>query len=146
MLVLGDIPQKNGLGISLLQRLQCHYEKLGELAQDDHIVTLSTNYRCHSDILSFVGSLFYDSPLTWTERDQPPILHHQYKFPLAFVCSDTNRDIIRSTDHNENEAKILVEKALEVARGSPSGWPKPPMSSFFIVSPCEEQVKSFNSE
>lgn len=143
LLVLGDIPQKNGLSLSLLQRLEHDYQKLGAAATKS-IATLSTNYRCHSAILELVGGLFYDSKLSWTSSEQLPVTHHRYKYPLVFICSDTNIDVTESSDYNMNEATAIVEAAIKVAKGCPTNWSKPIMPNLFIVSPCEEQVHKLN--
>lgn len=139
MLVLGDIAQKNGLGISLLQRLQLHYQNLGTVTTQCTI-TLSENYRCHSAILELVGGLFYDSQLSWAKNESEPLTHRGYKYPLAFVCSDFDRSPNMSKSSYLNEADTIVEKAIEIAKSCPSGWAKPPMPHLFIVSPNEEQV------
>lgn len=140
MLVLGDIPQKNGLGISLLERLQACYQAIGNVACN-HIATLSANFRCHRAIVELVGKLFYDSQLTWAQVEQPPT-HREYEFPLVFVCCDNNRSGTFLDDCNQREADVIVEKALAIARSSPPGWGKPSevLQQFFLVSPCEEQV------
>ena len=130
MLVLGDIPQKNGLALSLFQRLQLCYHDLGIA----NIATLSANYRCHRDILRLVGGLFYNNTLCWAANEQPPSTHPKYNYPLVFICSDIN------DTSGDNEADIVVRTAISIAKGVPTSWPKPPMPHIFIVSPCEEQV------
>lgn len=138
MFVVGDIPQRNGLAVSLLQRLHLHYHNLGITATNS-IATLSANYRCHEDILSLVGGLFYNNALHWAANEQPPSTHPKYKYPLVFICSNVNR-YTTSGDNNPIEAAIIVEKATAIARCFPASWLRPPMQHIFIVTPCEEQV------
>lgn len=135
--MLGDIAQKNGLGTSLLQRLLEHYGNLGGLATQS-IITLTQNYRCHREILKLVGGLFYNN-LCWAENESPPVTHRDYKFPVVFICSSVDEDQ-PTTSTYENEAEVIVQTVIKVAKGSPAGWPKPIMPHLFVVSPCEEQV------
>lgn len=126
--------------MSLFQRLQSHYQNLGIVATKN-IATLSANYRCHEDILSLVGGLFYNNALHWAVSEQPPSTHPKYKYPLVFICSDVNR-YTTSGDNNSIEAAIIVERAISIAKSVPTSWPKPLMPHIFIVSPCEEQVNN----
>lgn len=137
LLVLGDLPQRNGLNVSLLERLQKHYESCNG---GQNIASLSTNYRCHPEILNLVGKLFYNSGIRWNDDEDPPAVHRNFSYPLLFVCSSVDEDVSLSSDCDKNEADIIVHKATEVAMGCPSSWTKPPMSQFFVTSPCEEQV------
>ena len=137
LLVLGDLPKKNGLNVSLLQRLEKQYSLCGG---QQSIATLSTNYRCHPEILNLVGKLFYNSSIKWNDYETPPVTHRRFPYPLVFVCSSLDEDVISSSDCTEHEADVIVQKTLEVAKGCPSSWSKQPMSEFFVISPCEEQV------
>ena len=125
-----------------MQRLLQHYQRLGDIATQN-IVTLSRNYRCHSDILDLVGGLFYDCNLSYAEDESPPLLHRDYKYPLVFICSDIGRGV--SPDNYAKEADIIADTVRKVSKGSPSGWPKPLMSNMFIVSPSEEQVHMYSN-
>ena len=141
LLVLGDIPQKNGLGISLLERLHLCYQEIGDVASTS-IATLSANYRCHTEIINLVGKLFYKSQLSWAEGEQLPVTHRDYKYPLAFIVSDCDISGTFLEDYNQIEVDYLVDKALQLVRSSPAGWGKPAevLQQLFLVSPCEEQV------
>ena len=140
LLVLGDIPQRNGLGVSLLERLYSCYYELGEVASNN-TATLSANYRCHKAIVDLVGSLFYNSQLSLAEGEHLPT-HRNYKYPLAFICCDCSRS---GNDYNQHEADVIVKKALHIVKSSPLGWGKPTevLQQIFLVSSCEEQVSSY---
>jgi len=138
--VLGDIPQRNGLGTSLLQRLQDRYNELGNIAAG-HVVTLTKNYRCHTAILELVGGLFYNSHLSWADNESEPITHRNYKYPLVFICSDMEENP-RLKEALSREADLIKTLTIDIAKSSPVGWGKPPMSHLFIVTPCEQQVIS----
>ena len=137
LLVRGELAQKNGMCVSLLQRLHEHY---GSCGNSQNIVTLTTNYRCHPEILNLVGKLFYNSDLKWNDDEVCPAHHRRFKYPLIFVCSSIDEDVTSPGDSSKSEADIIVQKAIEAAKGCPSGWPKPPMPQFFVISPSEEQV------
>ena len=56
--MLGNETRESVFKLSLLVRRQIEYEKIGGPALD-YLVTLSTNYRCHEDILAIPQQLFY---------------------------------------------------------------------------------------
>ena len=114
-----------------------HYQNLGELATES-IATLSENYRCHRDILDLVDGLFYHRGLSYYDKDSLPTTHREYRYPLAFICSDVNNLPVASS--YQKEAEIIADTVLKVFKSSPPGWPKKSMSHLFIVSPSEEQV------
>ena len=109
LLVLGDMPQQLGLGVSLLERLLNVYgENLANF-----ITHLSINHRCHKDILELPSNLFYGSSLipmspAGTVSDAP--------YPLLFVCSSTADPCPIVEDTSENEAKLLVEHFRQLSR------------------------------
>lgn len=138
MLVLGDLARNNGMSISLLQRLEKLYNSCGGTK---NIANLSTNYRCHPDILDLVGNLFYEGLIKWNKDEAPPATHRSFPFPLVFVCSSIDEGASSSSDRDENEAMAVYHKVMEVAKGCPSSWAKQPTSDFFVVSPTDEQVR-----
>ncbi len=142
MLVLGEEAQENGLAVSLLERLQNHYQKLGEAAQQ-HCVTLVTNYRCHSGILKLAEELFYETPLhCWDQREADGSAHPKAPFPLQFVCSsinDTTQSVSEAT--NEGEARIALQQAHNFAVSWPvEGWGPKDLAQICFISPTRSQV------
>ena len=139
MLVLGDEAQKNGLAVSLLERLHTLYGKLGEVARD-HCATLVTNYRCHHGILKLAESLFYDLLL----KCQVPgsAAHPAAPYPLLFYCSSID-DKVQSVESsvNNQEAEVVLKLVAEFAKK----WPKPSwgpfdLSQMCFMSPTRSQV------
>ena len=105
MLVLGDEPQRHGLGVSLLERLQQAYKDAGRKSYD-HIAHLCINYRCHKDIHELSSRLFYGPSLipmakAITLLDAP--------YPLVFVCSSVADPKQVADDTSMKEAEILID-------------------------------------
>ena len=97
LLVLGDEARENGLKYSLLERLQILYEQYGGLALQ-HMVSLNTNYRCHSELVKIPNELFYNSQIKSCSRSSS-------SYPLKFVCSS-----ITSQTNYEHEAILLLQQ------------------------------------
>ena len=119
--MLGDEARKNGLKYSLLERLQCVYEKLSHVSSD-HCVTLITNYRCHQEILALPAKLFY--PDCALECKVPATATHpSARYPLLFVCSSLDEEA-QSTNSvkNENEARILLKQVAYFIKNWPHSW------------------------
>ena len=124
------------LNISLLQRLKKLYSSNADC---QIMVQLSHNYRCHPDIIKLVSDLFYSSSLTWGE-ESPPATHRKYKFPLVFICTEVDKQA-KSEIKQKEEAKVIKDKVIELAKQIPSCWSNvKPMKNFLITSPCENQV------
>ncbi len=141
MLVLGKQAQENGLAVSLLERLQNRYERLGKAAQ--YCVTLVTNYRSHSGVLNLAAELFYDTPLRcWDQQKADASAHPDALFPLQFVCScidDTARSVSEST--NEDEARLVLNQVCKYAAKWPvEGWGQNDLSQLCFISPTRRQV------
>ena len=139
LLVLGNEPQQNGLGTSLLERLHKHYETLGEMSQQ-HSISLLTNYRCHSGILTLPSSLFYGSTLQCRVPDESA--HPDAPYPLVFVCSSLDASIqsIRN-DTNEIEARHLLQQVSKFIANWPRAWGNVDRSQICIMTPSANQVQ-----
>lgn len=79
----------------------------------DYIAHLSTNYRCHKDILDLPSQVFYDSSLismstATTVPDAP--------YPLLFLCSSIADPHPIKEDTNEYEAMLLVDQFHQFSR------------------------------
>jgi exoribonuclease R len=113
--------KKNGLCISLLQRLHrmyCHSEN--GLFEEKCMKSLLTNYRCHEAILRLPSNLFYDcSLLTRSEQSDP---HPKAPYPLVFVCSSLNEHDTCLSGSSESEAKIVVKYTEELLQEWPHRW------------------------
>ena len=139
MLVLGEEPQKYGLSISLLERLYDHYHELGDVAKP-YCAHLTTNFRCHSAILSLARQVAYKSPLTCRVRDH--IAHPNVPFPLRFVCTSLDYDVKGIKD---SICEIEVNAALKEASYFIMHWPvdnwgEADWRKMCFLSPCRGQV------
>ena len=115
--MLGEQPREKGFSVSLLERLEKHYQQVGGAALL-YLVRLVTNYRCHGDILSLAEELFYKSALK--SEVSVESTHPEAPFPLIFVCSSV--DLPRPGEDlvNELEARMVIEQLSKYA----PGWPK----------------------
>lgn len=142
MLVLGDEPQECGLAVSMLERLHSHYQRLGEVAEG-HYTTLVTNYRCHQEILTLSGNLFYETALLQPDASQypsPPV-HPHYPYPLCFVCSSIDKKVCKiDSNTNESEARLIVDAVQKVAKDWPTQVWGNILSKTCIMSPSRSQV------
>ena len=138
-LVLGDEAQKNGLAVSLLERLLGLYDKLGEAARN-HCVTLVTNYRCHRGILELAEKLFYNKALNCNVPNS--LAYPAAPYPLLFFCSsiDDTVQAINSTI-NKQEADITLTLVEEFAKKWPTeNWGPLDLSQVCFMNSTRNQV------
>lgn len=140
MLVLGKEPQECGLSVSLVERLHKVYtEEKPSLGVKYHR-SLTTNFRCHPDIMTLSGRLFYHAPLT--SKVTP---HKDAPFPFHFICSEHDDKLrpIESGTSYLSEAKIVVQQLEKFSiHGEvfPLDGNKPNVAEFAVASPCRSQV------
>lgn len=142
MLVLGELPTKYGLSISILERLYNYYNSLGSTASS-YCATLVTNFRSRKEILSLTGELFYETELNISDKLEPPP-HPDYPYPLNFICSSVNEaETEVSTNINKMEAKIVADVVANIAKKWPSKlWGQRLIpSTLCIMSPSRAQVR-----
>ena len=131
--MLGEEARENGLKYSLLERLQVLYDKYGDQALN-HMVSLSTNYRCHKDIVEIPNKLFYDDKI----KPCPLNTHHHpdATFPLLFICSS-----VSSTTDNVMEAQLILQQVEKFAVHSwPSNWGERDLTKICLVTASRPQV------
>ncbi len=87
-MVLGEPAHENGLGISLLERLEKKYNEIGERASLHHAV-LSDNYRCNQQITEFLSKLFYNGKAH--SKVSIPLHPKSKMIPFVFYCCDVER-------------------------------------------------------
>lgn len=135
MLVLGDEARDNGLKLSLLERLQMEYEKIGESAKE-YLLTLSTNYRCHKSILAIPNQLFYSGLTSKAQKADP---HPKALYPLLFICSNLTSDACSP----DIEASVLLEQVNLFVQHWPSNnrsWGNYDLKKIAIVTSTYPQV------
>uniref|UniRef100_A0A1X7UNX9 RNB domain-containing protein n=1 Tax=Amphimedon queenslandica TaxID=400682 RepID=A0A1X7UNX9_AMPQE len=139
MLVLGKLAIKNGLSLSLLERLYTLYndERLID-ASSVHSATLLTNFRCHHAILSLPSYLFYDSTLI-TAAKAVTHLHPEAKYPLHFICSDLSEAKEVRTDTNEFEVTILLQELSKYVKSWPDQWGEMDLSKICVMATTAHQ-------
>lgn len=100
MVVLGEPAHENGLGISLLERLEKKYEEIsGNALQYCNILT--DNYRCNQQIAKFLSKLFYSGKAH--HKISVPFLP-KMKSAFVFYCCD-----VEQLDRAPQEATFEVE-------------------------------------
>ena len=140
MLVLGKEPQECGLAVSLVERLHKVYsEEMPSLGVKCHRA-LTTNFRCHPDIMTLSGRLFYHAPLI--SKVKP---HEDATFPFHFICSELDDKLrpIESGTSYPSEAEIVVQQLEKFSSPGvvfPLDGNKPDTSQFAVASPCRSQV------
>jgi len=129
MLVVGEKSQKNGLQISLLERLHKLYS---ENMQDSSQCTASLirNYRCVPEIVTLASNLYYESSLH-SECEISP----DTKYPLQFICSSID-NVEDSRGVSETEVEIILDKVMEYKGVHPD-------HKVCLVSPSPSQVSSY---
>ena len=136
LLVLGDETRASGFRLSLLERLQLEYEKIGRPAKD-YLLTLCTNYRCHKDILAIPHQLFYSGLKSKARKADT---HPKAPYPLLFVCSNLNSNVCS----REIEARILLEQVSVFIQHWPrnnSSWGDCEPKKLAIVTSTRPQVQ-----
>ncbi len=141
MLVLGDIPQKQGLSVSLVERLHEVYRATERpfIGLKYHRA-LTTQFRCHPVIMKLSGELFYKA--TMECRIVP---HDKAPYPFHFICSDVEEGLkpIESGTVYPKEAEILAQEMVKCSTAGkvfPLDGSKPDTSQFAYASPCRSQV------
>ena len=121
-----------------MERLHKHYETLGGVSQQ-HSISLLTNYRCHSGILTLPSSLFYGSTLQCRVPEESA--HPDAPYPLVFVCSSLDASVqwIKN-DTNEAEARLLLQQVSKFVKNWPRAWGKVDQSQICIMTPSANQV------
>ena len=102
LLVLGEPAHENGLGISMLERLEKKYEEIGDRAVQYRAV-LNDNYRCNQQITEFLSKLFYNgkarSKVSIPMNPKPKMI-----LPFSFYCSDVEQ-YVRAPQESTFEAE-----------------------------------------
>ena len=138
--MLGELAVKNGLSLSLLERLYTVYndERLTD-ASSVHSATLLTNFRCHHAILSLPSYLFYDSTLI-TAAEAVTHLHPKAKYPLHFICSDLSEAKEVCTNDNQFEVTLLLQEMSKYVKSWPNQWGKKDLSKICVMTATAHQV------
>lgn len=136
--VLGEEAQNHGLAVSLLERLHAIYDAKYFPSKKFHSVTLLTNHRCHAGILMLPSSLYYQSTLMCRVPDS--IAHHLAPFPLAFVCSDIQRNVRGIKWSDANEADMLINEVKRYFKNWPKHWTEKERR-IGIMTPSADQVR-----
>lgn len=133
--MLGNETRASGFKLSLLERLQIEYERIGGPARDC-LLTLSTNYRCHKDILAIPHQLFYSGLKNKSRKADP---HPKAPYPLLFLCSNLTSNVCS----REIEAHILLEQVSIFVQHWPrnnSSWGDYEPKKIAVVTSTRPQV------
>ena len=102
--MLGDIAHNNGLGQSLLHRLDKAYKSFGSASQGCSIM-LRGNYRCEPNFLEMSSILFYQSRLVSFGNVK---CHPQEPYPLKFICSRVNEATLSPA--SDFEVQLIIDE------------------------------------
>ena len=132
-MVLGEETRKSGFKLSLLERLQIEYEKCGAAAKD-YLITLSTNYRCHKDILAIPHQLFYSGLKCKAKKADP---HPNAPYPVLFVCSN----LTTNTCSPKIEAQVLLGQVNKFVQNWPRSWGDRKLKEIAVLTSTRPQVR-----
>lgn len=138
--MLGEEASNNGLALSLLERLCTKYSDWG---LNPPLVTMVTNFRCHPDILSLVGNLFYTNTTPLKLPDDYQSLPYHRDLPcFVFICSDID-DKVEGVQQTTNplEATIILDQLMMIT-DYPKEYGEYNLFKVFIISQSLRQVKS----
>ena len=135
MAVLSELAQEYELGVSLLERLFNFYKYE---RSDHHTASLLTNYRCHSSILAFTSSLFYQHTLLSRSSSET---HPLAPYPLVFTCTSIDKNTKNLPAEDKEEARVLVEKLEIFVRQWPRSNPKQKVG---VLASARKQVSNKN--
>ena len=135
MTVLSEEAQKQDLGFPLLERLFNLYKsKESGLCLKNHTASLLTNYRCHSSILTFTSSLFYQHTLLSRSSSET---HPLAPYPLVFTCTSTDKNTKNLPAEERHEARVLVDKVEQFVSHWPQSTTKPTVG---VLASSRKQV------
>ena len=109
------------------------YEKSGAPAKD-YLVTLSTNYRCHKDILAIPHQLFYTGLKCKAKKADP---HPKAPYPVLFVCSNLTTNICSP----DIEAEVLLDQVNIFVQDWPTSWGDHKLEEIAVVTSTHPQVQ-----
>lgn len=89
-------------------------------ASESHCAILLTNFRSHHALLSLPSYLFYGSALV-TVAEATVQLHPKARYPIQFICSSLDEEIVEITDSTSLEEAI---KVLNEVRRYVKDWPE----------------------
>jgi hypothetical protein len=118
--VLGEEVRKQGLAVSLLERLHNSYQKAN---LDSFQAELLTNHRCDSAILRLPSTLFYNCNVKSSVLDQP---HPDWKYPLQFVITslEMGEECKWTSDKAlQKSAEAEVETVKDLVQQCVDNWP-----------------------
>ena len=150
--MLGDIAAKNGLALSLLERLYAKYKEEANKGCSLPLVSLYTNFRCHPDILSLVGKLFYTSTIPLKLPDNKELYSIPYREDSScflFICSEIDDRVLQvKKPTNELEANIILTELMMIT--DHHNWPKEygecDFNKISVVSQSKRQVYNMVTE
>jgi hypothetical protein len=145
--VLGEEVRKQGLAVSLLERLHNSYQKAN---LDSFQAELLTNHRCDSAILRLPSTLFYNCNVKSSVLDQP---HPDWKYPLQFVITSLEMGVeckwikdgeLQGAVRAEMEAvKQLVQQCAD---NWPTGeWGEKDLSLICVMTPTRSSERLWRS-
>ena len=126
----------------MLERLHKLYsqEELRE-ASENHCVSLLTNFRSHHALLSLPSYLFYGSALI-TVAEATTQLHPDAKYPVHFVCSSLDEDVLQVEESfNEKEVSLVLDEVRKYVENWPKNeWGRKNLKDICVMATTANQV------
>ncbi len=111
------------------------------VVSESHCITLLTNFRSHHALLSLPSYLFYGSALV-TVAEATTQLHPDAQYPLHFVCSSLDDEVITVEDsvHVREVDMILQQVRKYVINWPEKEWGSQDLKNICIMATTANQV------
>lgn len=137
--VHSDLSRVQGLGVSILERINNIYEPKHPCR-----VQLCINYRSHSTIVSLTSKLFYEKQIKAGAKPRSIAIYE----PVTFIaCTGVAVKVSDSTGYyNHQEAVEIADRITQLHDNWPKSWGRFDENSICVVSHYAEQVFRIRSE
>ena len=129
----------------MLERLHTLYGSDELLTvSESHCVTLLTNFRSHHALLCLPSYLFYGSALV-TVAEATTQLHPKAHYPLQFVCSSLDEEVVEVTDsYNRAEVVKVLNEVKKYVNDWPEEWGNKNLKDICVMVATANQVRPIN--
>jgi superfamily I DNA and/or RNA helicase len=133
--------------LSIVERLYGYYEQVAPLSSARGVslprCLLKTNYRNHSEILSFISSVYYGGPNVLVSRtSQPPSSETGSPMNFYAACGQEMQDPNSTSWYNLAEISETVERVGELYQSWPPSWGERDAKAILVTTAYSDQVNN----
>jgi superfamily I DNA and/or RNA helicase len=142
--IYSDEARELKFNLSIVERLYGYYEHVATLSSSRGIALprclLKTNYRNHSEILSFISSVYYGGSNVLVSRSNQPT--SQPGSPLNFyaACGQEMQDQSSTSWYNLAEINEVVERVYDLYQSWPASWGEREAKAILVTTVYSDQV------